>query len=571
MVKQKKKHVFFLLICVFVFGLYFNFKICVQAKDFSLTVIHTNDSHGTVSHEPYLKTLAKQKKNNGENVLILSAGDLFHGQLVATLSRGESIVNIFNMVGYDYITAGNHDFNYGLDGLKNIESQGNFKILISNVVDKTTGKNIFTPYDIKEIDGVKIGIFGLSTPETLAKSSGRKSLESTEFLAPIETSKKIVDELKSQGCKIIIAITHLGLDDAALDENRSNFLAKNVPEIDLIIDGHSHTELKNGLEINNTLIAQTGSHGKNIGVVDLKLNSNGKNNSVLEKKAYLIKIDDNKDILPDENVLNMIEEENKKIEGFTSEKIGEIGFDLDGKKEHVRTVETNFFDLLTDAILEKTRSDLVILNGGIIRDSIKAGKITVGDIYKSMPFENTTITQNISGKEILKALERGVSQYPNAFAGNLQVGGIKFKFDPNKKIGEKVYDVYFLNNNQKLELDKKYNLATIKFLFDGGDGYDMFVKNDSYKEYNSPQEMLFEYIKNNNLEKYRAVQNRIVAQEQKQEQKNDLAKPVEYKIKKGDTLWKISLRFKVSLDKLIKLNKIKNPDLIYPNHILKIS
>ena len=120
-------------------------------------------------------------------------------------------------------------------------------------------------------------------------------------------------------------------------------------------------------------------------------------------------------------------------------------------------------------------------------------------------------------------------------------------------------------------MDKKYNLATIKFLFDGGDGYDMFVKNDSYKEYNSPQEMLFEYIKNNNLEKYRAVQNRIVAQEQKQEQKNDLAKPVEYKIKKGDTLWKISLRFKVSLDKLIKLNKIKNPDLIYPNHILKIS
>ena len=94
MVKQKKKHVFFLLICVFVFGLYFNFKICVQAKDFSLTVIHTNDSHGTVSHEPYLKTLAKQKKNNGENVLILSAGDLFHGQLVATLSRGESIVYI---------------------------------------------------------------------------------------------------------------------------------------------------------------------------------------------------------------------------------------------------------------------------------------------------------------------------------------------------------------------------------------------------------------------------------------------------------------------------------------------
>ena len=773
MLKQKRKHIFFLLICVFVFGFYFNFKICVQAKDFSLTVIHTNDSHGTVSHEPYIKTLAEQKKNNGENVLILSAGDLFHGQLIASLSRGDSIVNIFNTVGYNYITAGNHDFNYGLDRLKEIESQGKFKILVSNVVDKATGANIFLPYDIKEIDGFKVGIFGLSTPETIAKTAGRKSLEGTEFLSPIETAKKIVNELKSQGCKIIIAITHLGLDNATLYENRSNSLAENVPEIDLIIDGHSHTELKNGLKVNNTLIAQTGAHGNNIGVVELKFSDSEKNNSVLEKKAYLIKMDDNKDILPDKNVLNVIEEENKKIEGFASQKVGKIEFELDGKREHVRTVETNFFDLLTDAILEKTKSDLVILNGGIIRDSIQAGEITVGDIYKSLPFENTMITQNMSGKEILKALEHGVSQYPNVFGGNLQVGGIKFKFDPNKKAGEKIYDIYFLNSGKKFDLDKKYNLATIKFLFEHGDGYDMFTKNESYKEYTLPQEMLVEYIKNHDLEKYREVQNRIVAQEQKQnktiekigaiefeldgkmehvytvetnffdlltdvilketrsdivilnggiiqnsvksgeitvgdiykslpfkdivvtqnmngkeilkalehgvsqypnvfggnlqvggikfkfdpnkkageriydiyfldsgkkfdldkqynlattnftfeggdgydmftknesykeytlpqemlieyiknhdlgkyrevqnrivtqkqnqEQKNDLAKPVEYKIKKGDTLWKISLRFKVSLDKLIKLNKIKNPDLIYPNHILKIS
>ena len=571
MFEQKKKHVFFALFCVFVFSFYFNFKMCVHAKDFSLTVIHTNDSHGTVSHEPYIKTLAEQKKNNGENVLILSAGDLFHGQLIASLSRGESIVNIFNMVGYNYITAGNHDFNYGLDRLKEIESQGKFKILVSNVVDKATGANIFLPYDIKEIDGLKVGIFGLSTPETLAKTSGRKSLEGTEFLSPIETAKKIVNELKSQGCKIIIAITHLGLDDATLYENRSNSLAENVPEIDLIIDGHSHTELKNGLKVNNTLIAQTGEHGNNIGVVELKFSDSEKNNSVLEKTAYLIKMSDNKDILPNKNVLNVIEEENKKIESFASKKVGKIEFELDGKREHVRTVETNFFDLLTDAILEKTKSDLVILNGGIIRDSIQAGEITVGDIYKSLPFENTMITQNIKGREILKALEYGVSQYPNVFGGNLQVGGIKFKFDPNKRAGERIYDIYFLDSGEKFDLDKEYNLATTKFTFEGGDGYDMFTKNESYTEYNSPQEMLIEYIKNNDLEKYREVQDRIVAQKQNQERKNDLAKPIEYKIKKGDTLWKISLRFKVSLDKLIKLNKIKNPDLIYPNHILKIS
>lgn len=534
MFKQKKKHMFFVLICIFIFSFYF--KICVQAKDFSLTVIHTNDSHGTVSHEPYIKTLAEQKKNNGENVLILSAGDLFHGQLIASLSRGESIVNIFNTVGYDYITAGNHDFNYGLDRLKEIESQGNFKILVSNVVDKATGENIFLPYKIKKINGVKVGIFGLSTPETLAKTSGRKSLEGTEFLPPIETAKKIVKELKSQGCKIIIAITHLGLDDATLYENRSDSLAENVPEIDLIIDGHSHTELKNGLEVNNTLIAQTGEHGNNIGVVELKLKKRGKKYVGLEKNAYLIKMSEQQDILPDENVLNMIEEENKKIEEFTSEKIGEIGFELDGKREHVRTIETNFFDLLTDAISEETKSDLVILNGGMIRNSIQAGKITVGDIYKSLLFENTIITQNISGGEILKALEYGVSQYPNVFGGNLQVGGIKFKFDANKRAGERIYDIYFLDSGEKFDLDKEYNLATTKFTFEGGDGYDMFTKNESYTEYNSPQEMLIEYIKNNDLEKYREVQDRIVVQEQK----NDLEQVPENEIENDAVLEQVA-------------------------------
>ena len=243
-----------------------------------------------------------------------------------------------------------------------------------------------------------------------------------------------------------------------------------------------------------------------------------------------------KDILPDENVLDVIETENKKIEEFTSEKIGEIEFELDGKREHVRKVETNFFDLLTDAILDKTKSDLVILNGATIRDSIQAGEITVGDLYKALPFENTIIRQNMKGGEILKALEYGVSQYPNVFGGNLQVGGIKFKFDPNKRAGERIYDICFLNSGQKFNLDKEYNLATTKFTFEGGDGYDMFIKNESYTEYNSPQEMLIEYIKNNDLEKYREVQDRIVVQEQE----NDLDQVPENEIENDNMLEQVA-------------------------------
>lgn len=545
-----------------------NLGLNIFGKEFSLTVLHTNDSHGNVGHEAYLKTLIDTKKQNGENVLTVSAGDIFHGQLIASLSRGMSILKIMNEVGYDFITAGNHDFNYDFAGLKDIESQANFKILVANLVDKKTGENILTPYAIKEFDGVKIGIFGLSTPETMEKTSGRKSLENAEFLSPVETAKKIVNELKSQGCEIVIAITHLGLDESSLEDNRSDYLAKNVSGIDVIIDGHSHTELKNGLKINDTLIAQTGEHGKNIGVIELNLKENN-DDTYIEKNAYLINIerDAKNHIEENKKVLNIVSDENKKIEKITSQKIGTLSFDLDGERENVRTKETNFFDLLTDAVLEKTDTDLVILNGGLIRNSIAAKELTIGDIYKSLPFENTVITQEITGKEILKVLEYGVSQYPNVFGGNIQVSGIKFKFDVSKEIGARVYDICFINNGDKLDLDKKYKIATTDFTFEGGDGYNMFIKNKTYREYTTPQEMLIDYVKSNkDLSKYKTVQNRIVMCKQSDKQKNIF----EYRIKKGDTLWKIAIKFDTSIKKLAELNQIKNLDLIYSGDILKV-
>lgn len=572
MKKNKSKKEIFISLCVsciICLCASLNLGLEIFGKDFSLTVFHTNDSHGYVGHEAYLKTLIDMKKQNGENVLVVSAGDIFHGQLIASLSRGMSILKIMNNVGYDFITAGNHDFNYGLTKLKDIESQANFKILDANLVDKRTGEDILTPYEIKEFDGVKVGIFGLSTPETMKKTSGRKSLENTEFLSPVETAKKIVNELKSQGCEIIIAITHLGLDESSLDENRSDYLAKNVSGIDVIIDGHSHTELKNGLRINDTLLAQTGEHGKNIGVVELNLKENN-NDTYIEKNAYLINIerDAKNNITENQNILDIIEVENKKIEKITSQKIGTLSFDLDGERENVRTKETNFFDLLTDAVLKKTNSDLVILNGGLIRNSILAKELTIGDIYKSLPFENTIITQEISGKEILKALEYGVSQYPNVFGGNIQIGGIKFKFDASKEIGSRVYDVCFINSGNKLDLNKKYKMATLKFIFEGGDGYDMLVKNETYCEYGSPQEMLIDYIKNNkDLSKYKTVQNRVVMRKRDNNQENIF----EYKIKQGDTLWHIALKFGTKVNKLVELNHIKNPNLIYVGDMLKIS
>lgn len=552
------------LVCFVLIILSANILYITPGKDFSITILHTNDTHGIVSHEPYLKTLADNKKKAGENVLLMSAGDVFHGQLIASLSKGLSILKIMNEVGCDYLAPGNHDFNFELIRVKELEAQANFKILSANITNKSDGQATFKPYDIKEIDGVKIGIFGLTTPETLVKTSGVKSVSQLNFENPIEAAKKTVAQLKSEGCKIIIAITHLGLCKSTTDLNvPSDNLARNVPDIDLIIDGHSHTVLKNGLKVGNTLIAQAGKHGENIGVVNIELKDD-----ILSESAYLINLSEDKSIAPNQNILKIIQNENKKIEAIASEKIRTIDFDLEGERENVRKNETNLADLITDAMLSETNADLAIINGGTIRASIKSGEVTKEDIFMIMPFENLLTIQKVKGTTILEALEHGVSQYPKCFGGNVHVSGIKFKFDDKQELGQKVFDVYFTKNNEKLNPDKEYILALNEFMVDGGDGYDMFEEKKDYCEYDSMTDVLIKYIQNlDDFKIYEKMQNRIKVQKKY----NTLKNISSYTVQKGDTLYKIALRFKTTWPKLAQINSIKNPDLIYPGNIIKIS
>lgn len=544
------------------FALSANIFSIANAKDFSLTIFHTNDSHGTVSHEPYLKTLVDTEKSQNKNVLTVSAGDVFHGQLIASLSKGISIAKIMDCVGYDYIAPGNHDFNYELDGLINIASQSKFKILAANVTDKNSGKLIFDPYEIKDIDGVKVGIFGLATPETLVKTSGIKSMAHLNFEDPVTVSRKIVKQLRDKGCKIIIAITHLGLDKSSEAKNRSDNLAKCVDGIDLIIDGHSHTTLENGLKVGKTLIVQTGEHGKNIGVVNLEMKNN-----VLSESAHLISMDDNTKILPDESVLKIIDEESGKIAQLTSEKICDLDFDLNGERESVRKSETNLTDLITDAILDKTGADLVIINGGTVRASLKKGEITKADVLKVLPFTNFVATIKAKGSTILKALEHGVSEYPESFGGMAQVSGINFKFDPSQEKGNRVFDVRLTKTNEKLNLNKEYVLASSQFTLDGGDNYNMFSDKKDCKQYETIENLLMDYMSKKDLSAYAKVQNRMQIDKKTVD---SAAKENVYAVQKGDNLWTIAKKFCTTWQKLAALNSIKNPNLIYPGQIIKL-
>jgi len=214
-----------------------------------ISIIHYNDTHGRVEENAKNGEIGYAKiktfydyKNVNNNTLLLDAGDTLHGTIFANIAQGQSVVEAVNKMGLTAMTAGNHDFNYGYKRLLELKDLANYPILGSNVVDES-GNQILDVSQIVEINGVKVGIFGLSTPETKTKSSPVNT-EGLTFEDPVEVAKKEVENLKANGADIVVCLTHLGIDEES--EDTSTKVADNVDGIDLIIDGHSHSQLDEG-------------------------------------------------------------------------------------------------------------------------------------------------------------------------------------------------------------------------------------------------------------------------------------------------------------------------------------
>ena len=236
----------------------------------SIVIYHTNDMHGSVQNLANVKTL----KDNTKNSLLLDAGDCTQGSSLATYTQGEAIIDIMNATGYDAITLGNHEFDFGSQKAVENMKKAKFTPLAANVLDAKgnlilNGINGNGANVIEEVNGKKIGIFGLTTEETYYKTNP-KNLNGTQFKDVVEVAKKQVELLKAENVDAIIAITHIGNDKSSSPTSLD--LAKEVDGIDLIIDGHSHTIIQE--KVNDTTIVQTGTALKNLGKVTLNFNNN---------------------------------------------------------------------------------------------------------------------------------------------------------------------------------------------------------------------------------------------------------------------------------------------------------
>lgn len=292
-----------------------------------ITILHTNDMHGRILEEKdsgigfaKLNTKIKDMIKKNPNTILLDSGDAVQGSKIATISKGESIIKLMNVMEYDAMALGNHEFDYGYERLLELKDMADFPIISGNISNKY-GKMDFKPYIIKEVDGIKIGIFSVITPDTEYATSP-KNIDGITFLNPIIASREIIKELEKKEVDMVIGLTHLGTN------KKGNFssihIAENVEGIDIIVDGHSHMKLDKGTRVGKTLIIESGKHAENLGVVEIKFLGN----RIISKKARIFTKEEGRILEEDKELKKlideMIEENENKIKETSSKSKGKI-------------------------------------------------------------------------------------------------------------------------------------------------------------------------------------------------------------------------------------------------------
>lgn len=477
--------------------------------NFKLSIMHTNDTHAQLDNVAKRVTAVKDFRKEKPSALLIDAGDVFSGTLYFNEFQGQADLEFMNLMKYDVMTLGNHEFDLGSSSeghkaLAEFIKKSKFPIVSSNVdfsedvdlqglfnVKVASGAKDGQIYSgiIKVVNGQKIGLFGLTTEETKDISSPEK-VAFTDYIKAAET---MVAEFKKQGVNKVIAVTHLGYDDNPAYDNDLE-LAARVSGIDIIVGGHSHTKLeapvvvnkdKNGKAKDPTVIVQAYQYSEFLGTLDVEFDKNGK---VVKNAGKLISVNEKTE---DAEAKKMLEKYSNKIKeikemetGATAVKALENPRSTADNPASVRSNETPLGNLITDGMLNKARvynKDVIMAfqNGGGIRAAINQGPITVGEVISVLPFGNTLATMKLSGAEIKAAFEISFKESPKENGGFLHVSGAKVVYDSSKPVGQRVVSIHYKDaagNYVPLENEQEYMIATNAFTAKGGDGYDVLKK-----------------------------------------------------------------------------------------------
>ncbi|MCE2976222.1 MAG: bifunctional metallophosphatase/5'-nucleotidase [Pseudanabaena sp.] len=476
--------------------------VVAQENRFSIRILHTNDHHahlepikygdrflgGIARRRTLIDQIRVESKNDHEPLLLLDAGDIFQGTLYFNQYQGQADLDFYNTLAYDAGTIGNHEFDRGQQVLANFITKAKFPIISANL-DIASSSPLYgkvRPWHILDMKGEKIGIFGLTTTDTEILSSVG---DGVKFTDPIAAARTSVQNLKQQGINKIIALTHIGFENDVV-------LAQKVPDIDIIIGAHSHTPVGNIPNANHpyplvqkngkkepVLVVTDWEWGKYLGDLSVSFDRAGKLIAWAGKPHAI-----DASIKPNPEFANKLKAYAAPIESLRQKVIGQALVALDGDRVKMRTGETALGNLIADAILAKTQGDRVqvaLINAGGIRSSLPLGNITMGNVLEALPFGNTITRVELTGQQLIEALESGVSKAEQEEGRFPQVAGMRFVWNAKFPVGKRVTKVEVKDASGKFQLLNPraiYKVATNNFLASGGDGYRVFAESKNLLE-----------------------------------------------------------------------------------------
>ncbi len=414
----------------------------------SLRLLHINDVHGAVDAEDGEGGLAKaatviaqEKASAPGEVLTLNTGDLAEGTMVSYLTKGGVVADSLAAIGFDAIEPGNHDFAWGQQALEDLLADAKAPVLNASIV-RENGETFGQPYMIKDVGGVKVGMIGVDV-ENMARYVSPEKIEGLEFKSTEETLETYLPKLKEEGADVIMLLSHIGFDE-------DKKIAQKFPEIDIIVGGHSHTELPEGHYEGDTLIVQSGTKGKFVGEVDLKLDLGTK--QIASAQAKLIPV--GKDVEPDPVVADIVAAAQAESKELGSRVMGQATEDLSFSYWEAAKVN----QIHADSLLEATGADIVLVSSRSPRGGIEKGEVTYEDLFNAFPHteEDAVVMRQCPGTAILKELENRVKDDGR---GPATPAGFSYTYDPSLPSGQRIVDVKMADGTP-FDPQRKYDVAT---------------------------------------------------------------------------------------------------------------
>lgn len=468
----------------------------------ALTILHTNDLHGHL--EPWdgwgelegqrvgglarVATIVKRVRAEvgARNVLLLDGGDTIGDTMIAARTEGRAIISAMNAIGYDAMVVGNHEPDFGPEALAERIREARFPVLAANIVKSETGEDFATPYRIFDVNGVRVGVLGLSYPNT-ALTTARKNVAGLSFRDSIETAREFVPRMRAEGAALIVVLSHFGLSS---DEQ----MAQQVPGIDVIVGGHSHNRLRQVRRAGETLIVQAGAHGSDVGRLDLEI----ENGRIVAHRRELILVDNSR-IAADPEIAAVIASSLRPHQRDLGQRIGKAtqtiarAQTIGGEEPKPRDEQSPADALFADIVRNATATDVAILPGVGYGVALAAGPIRAADLRNLIPHESKVVTMTLTGAQIREILEQSLentyTKDPRTKVGGLaQVSGLVFVYRPNAAKGSRLQDVRV--GGRALETGREYRVATNSLLAEGGHNYTVFRSGKNKREVQSQYELV---------------------------------------------------------------------------------